>query len=87
MVQKAANCVLYELKERNIGFLHRIITGDVKWIHYCNIERKPAWVKRDELGPSMPKAQYLQVKGHVLQLVPHAGRSLLQAAETINSQR
>lgn len=36
-------------------FLHRIITGDEKWIHYDNPKRRKAYVKRGEPGPSTPK--------------------------------
>ena len=53
MIQKQENCVLYELKPRDVErrffaceqllqrqnpkmLLHRIVTGDEKWVHYDN---------------------------------------------------
>lgn len=35
--------------------MHRIVTGDEKWVHYDNPKRKKAWVKPGEPGPSQPK--------------------------------
>lgn len=45
------------LLERNKkkGFLHRIVTGDEKWIYYENPKRKVSYVKPGEPGPSTPK--------------------------------
>ena len=56
MIQKQGNWVSHELKPRNVerfftcemlltrykrkGFLHRIVTGDEKWIHYDNKEEE-----------------------------------------------
>ncbi|VVC30765.1 Transposase, type 1,Winged helix-turn-helix DNA-binding domain [Cinara cedri] len=59
MIQKLGHWVPYELKPRDIerrlftceqlqqqnrkGFLHRIVIGDEKWIHYENPKRKKSW--------------------------------------------
>lgn len=48
-------CELLLQRQQRKGFLHRIITGDEKWIRYDNPKRKPAWVKPGEPGPSTPK--------------------------------
>jgi len=52
---KQGNWIPYELKPRNVerrfftcemllarhkGFLHRIVTGDEKWIHYDNLKKR-----------------------------------------------
>lgn len=37
------------------SFLHRIITGDEKWIHYDNPKRKKSYVKPGQPGTSMSK--------------------------------
>ena len=37
------------------SFLHRIVTGDEKWIHYDNPKRKKSWVKPGEPAASTPK--------------------------------
>jgi len=42
-------------------FLHRIITGNEKWIYYDNSKNyKPTWVKLDEPGLSTPKRNIQQ---------------------------
>jgi len=59
MIQKQGNWVPYELKPRDVerclfaeqllerqrrkGFLHRIVTGNEKWIHYDNSKRRKLW--------------------------------------------
>ena len=59
MIQKQGNWVPYELKPRNVerrfficemlvrhkrkGFLHYIVTGDEKWIHYDNPKKRKSW--------------------------------------------
>lgn len=49
----ASEMLLQRYKAKS--FLHRIITGDEKWIQYDNPKRKAAYVKRGEPGPSTPK--------------------------------
>lgn len=39
------------------SFLHRIVTGDEKWIYYENPKRKKAYVKPGQPGPSQPKQE------------------------------
>lgn len=50
-------CMSEMLLERHKrkSFLHRIITGDEKWIYYDNPKRKKAYVKPGQPGPSQPK--------------------------------
>jgi len=59
MTQKQGNWIPYELKPRNVecrfftcemlarhkrkSFLHRIVTGDEKWIHYDNPKKRKSW--------------------------------------------
>ena len=44
------------LQRRNReGFLHRIVTGDEKWIRYNNPKRKKSWGKPGQLSTSTPK--------------------------------
>lgn len=50
-------CELLLQRQQRMGFLHRIITGDEKWIHYDNPKRKPSLVKPGKAGPSTPKAK------------------------------
>ena len=30
-------------RQRRKGFLHRIVTGDEKWVHYNNLKRRKSW--------------------------------------------
>lgn len=46
--------MLLQRQERK-SFLHRIVTGDEKWIYYENPKRRKSWVKPDEPGPSQAK--------------------------------
>lgn len=48
-------CELLLQRQKRKCFLHRIITGDEKWIRYDNPKRRPAWVMPGEAGPSTPK--------------------------------
>ncbi|KAG5318735.1 MOS1T transposase, partial [Pseudoatta argentina] len=32
-------------RQKRKGFLHRIVTGDEKWIHYDNPKRRKSWGK------------------------------------------
>ena len=34
------------------SFLHRIVTGDEKWIYFENSKRKKSWLSPGEVGPS-----------------------------------
>ncbi|CAK9812396.1 Mariner Mos1 transposase [Anthophora quadrimaculata] len=42
-------------RQKRKGFLHRIVTGDEKWIYYDNPKRKKSWVKPGQAVASTPK--------------------------------
>lgn len=42
-------------RQKKKGFLHRIITGDEKWICYGNPKSKKPWVKSGEPDPAQRK--------------------------------
>jgi len=42
-------------KFREKDFLHKIITGDEKWILYDNPKHRKSWVDHGQLSISMPK--------------------------------
>lgn len=50
-------CMSEMLLERHKkkSFLHRLVTGDEKWIHYDNPKRKKSYVKRGKRAKSTPK--------------------------------
>ena len=45
---------LFERQKRK-GFLHRIVTGDEKWIHYDNPKRRKSWGKPGHASTSTAK--------------------------------
>lgn len=55
-------CDVLLQRQKRKSFLHRIITGDEKWIRYDNPKRKAAWVMPGEPGPSTPKQNIHGVK-------------------------
>ena len=55
-------------RQRRKGFLHRIVTGDEKWVHYP--KRRKSW--------GVPgQTEYSRLQGHALYLVGPARRSVL----------
>ena len=42
-------------RQKRKGFLHRIVTGDEKWIHYDNPKRKKSWGKPGHASTSTAK--------------------------------
>ena len=81
--------MLLERHKKN-SFLHRIITGDEKWIHYDNPKRKKAYVKPGQAGPSTPKPNIHAAKVMLCiwwdQLGP-IHYELLESGETINGDK
>lgn len=58
MIQKQGVLTMSEMllqRQKIKKFLHRIVTGDEKWIHYDNPKRPKAWVKQGKPSPSMTK--------------------------------
>lgn len=53
--RRLVTCEILLQRQQKKGFLHRIITGDEKWIHYDNPKRKKGWVPKGSPGPSTPK--------------------------------
>ena len=49
-------CEILLKRYKRKSFLHRIIIGDEKWIHYDNAKCQKAWVRPSEAAPSEPKA-------------------------------
>ncbi|UYV83682.1 SETMAR [Cordylochernes scorpioides] len=43
--RRICTCELLLKRQNRKGFLHRIVTGDEKWIHYDNTKRRKSWVK------------------------------------------
>jgi len=56
-------------KFRKNDCLHKIITGDEKWIFYDNSKHRKSWVDHSQPSTFDAKAQYLRQEGFVLCLV------------------
>lgn len=48
-------CELLLQRQKRKGFLHRIVTGDEKWIHYDNPKRRRSWGKPGHASTSSAK--------------------------------
>jgi [histone H3]-lysine36 N-dimethyltransferase SETMAR len=55
MERRKTICEMLLQRHERKGFLHRVVTGDEKWIHYENPKRKYAWVWPGEAVPSTSK--------------------------------
>lgn len=53
--RRLLTCELLLQREERKGFLHRIVTGDEKWIHYDNPKRRKSWVKPGQPSTSVAK--------------------------------
>lgn len=57
-------CEQFLERQKRKGFLHRIITGDEKWIHYDNPKRKKSWVL-----PGQPSTSFAKPNIHGMKLM------------------
>lgn len=55
--RRFCTCEMLLERHKRKRFLHRIVTGDEKWIYYDNPKRKASYVKPGEAGPSTPKRE------------------------------
>lgn len=53
--RRLVTCEMLLARQRSKSFLHRIITGDEKWVYYDNPKRRKSWVSRGEASTSVPK--------------------------------
>ena len=77
-------------RHRKKSFLHRIVTGDLKWMHYDNTKRKKSYVKPGQSAKSTAKRHIHSAK--VMLCIWWAQKSvlyyeLLKPGETINGER
>ncbi|UYV73998.1 SETMAR [Cordylochernes scorpioides] len=88
--RRICTCELLLKRQNRKGFLHRIVTGDEKWIHYDNPKRRKSWVKPGHASTSTAKPN---IHGKKLMLCiwwDHLGviyYKLLQPNETITGER
>ncbi|GBP80370.1 Mariner Mos1 transposase [Eumeta japonica] len=48
-------CELLLQRQKKKGFLHRVVTGDEKWMHYDNPKHRKSWGKRGHVSTSSAK--------------------------------
>ncbi|UYV73498.1 hypothetical protein LAZ67_10003810 [Cordylochernes scorpioides] len=83
-------CELLLKRPNRKGFLHRIVTGDEKWIHYDNPKRRKSWVKPGHASTSSAKPNIhgkklmLCIWWDQLEVIYY---ELLQPNETITGER
>lgn len=60
-------------RHKKKSFLHRIVTGDEKWIHYDNPKRKKSWGKPGTCNNMDGQAKYSWRQGNAVYLVGSEG--------------
>ena len=53
--RRFVTCELLLQRKKRIGFLHPIVTGDEKWIHYDNPKHRKSWGKPEHAPTSSAK--------------------------------
>ncbi|KAG5308538.1 FA32A protein, partial [Pseudoatta argentina] len=96
MIQKQGHWVPYELKPRTtastaekkrFSFLHRIVTGDEKWIHYDNPKRRQSWGKPGHASTSSAKPNIhaaIRAKTQTERIKQKASKTHKQRVEEFN---
>ena len=72
------------------SFLHRIVTGDEKWIYFDNPKRKKSWLLPGEVSPSTPRPNCFGRKTMLFVWWDQCGVvyfELLKPGETVNTDR
>ena len=70
-------CEQFE-RQRQKGFLHRIVTGDEKWVHYDNPKRRKSWGVPGYISTStLFQTEYSRLQDHALYLMGPVRRSVL----------
>lgn len=88
--RRLVTCEMLLQRQKRKDFMHRIITGDEKWIHYDNPKRRKAWMMPGEPDPSTPKRNIHSSKVMLCIWWDQKGviyHELLKPSETITGDR
>lgn len=83
-------CEMLFARYKRKGFLHRIITGDEKWIYFANPKRKRSYVKPGKQAQSTPRPNRFGRKVMLCVFWDQSGiiyYELLQPGETVTGER
>jgi len=92
---RKTTCEMLHARYKRKSFLHRIVTGDEKWIYFENPKRKRSWVTVKIMGPGEPltstaKSNHYGRKTMLCVWWDQKGMiyyELLKPGETINTER
>lgn len=88
--QRLTTCNILIDRNKKKSFLHRIITGDEKWIYFSNPKRKRSWVDPGQVTKSIAKRNIHMKKALLCIWWDQNGvlyYELLKAGETVNANR
>lgn len=87
---RRTTCEILLERYKRKSFLHRVITGDEKWIYFSNPKRKRSYVNPGQPAQSTPRPNRFGQKVMLCVFWDQAGiiyYELLQPGETVNSDR
>lgn len=90
MEKRKTMCELLLLRFERKSFLHRVVTGDEKWIYFENPKRKKSWVSPGQPSTSTPKPNRFGKKTMLCIWWDQKGvvyYELLKPGETVNTAR
>lgn len=90
LLDRVATCVSLCARQKHEPFLHRLVTGDEKWVVYNNQTRKRHWAKSGQVPLTTPKAELHQKKLMLCVWWDMKGiiyYELLQPNQTINAEK
>lgn len=90
MENRKVTCEMLLRRHERKSFLHRIVTGDEKWIYFENPKRRKSWLSRGEASTSTAKPNRFGRKAMVCVWWDQKGIvyfELLKPGETVNTDR
>ena len=88
--RRQSTCELLLARQKRKTFLHRIVTGDEKWIYFANPKRTKSWVSPGEPSTSTPRPDRFGKKAMLCIWWDQEGvilYELLKPGETVTAKR